>query len=58
MKIPQCSGPTDRRTFLKIGGFGMGALGLGMEPGLAQILQAAETRAAVDEDRLILRHSI
>ena len=50
MKIPHCSGPADRRTFLKIGGFGMGALGLGMEPGLAQILQAAEARAAVDKD--------
>jgi hypothetical protein len=50
MKNPHCIGPADRRTFLKIGGLGMGALGLGMEPGLAQILQAAETKAAVDED--------
>jgi len=50
MKNSFCTGPADRRTFLKIGGLGMGALGLGREPGLVQLLRAAETQAASDPD--------
>ncbi|MFP6764912.1 MAG: DUF1501 domain-containing protein [Planctomycetaceae bacterium] len=50
MQHPLCSGPVDRRTFLKIGGLGMGVLGLGQEPGLTRLLQAAETQAAADQD--------
>jgi hypothetical protein len=45
-----CPGPIDRRSFLRIGGLGMGALGLGLEPGLAQLLQAGELKEAAKND--------
>ncbi len=37
-----CSGPLDRRTWLKIGGLSLGALCAGAAPNLAQILAAQE----------------
>jgi len=45
-----CAGPIDRRSFLRIGGLGLGALGLGIEPGLAQLLQAGELKEAARND--------
>ena len=44
-----CSGPLDRRTWLKVGGLSFGALCAGAAPGLAQLLQAQE-RGRVDRD--------
>jgi hypothetical protein len=38
-----CSGPLDRRSWLKIGGLSLGALVSGMEPCLAQMLAAEES---------------
>ena len=37
-----CSGPLDRRSWLKIGGLSLGALCTGMNPTLAQVLAAQE----------------
>lgn len=37
-----CSGPLDRRTWLKVGGLSLGALATGMNPNLAQVLAAEE----------------
>lgn len=56
MHTLNCPGPVDRRTFLKIGGLGMGALGLGCEPNLANLLQADEhqTSAGSDDFSVIL----
>ena len=42
--FPPCSGPMDRRTWLKIGGLSFGALCAGPGPNLAQLLAADETR--------------
>lgn len=41
--LPWCSGPLDRRSWLKIGGLSMGALISGLNPSLAGLL-AAESR--------------
>jgi hypothetical protein len=40
MRWGSCRGPLDRRTWLKLGGLSMGALGLGFEPTLRQVLAA------------------
>ncbi len=45
-----CPGPMDRRTWLKLGGLGFGALALGVQPTLAGLLAAAEQSPAVDRD--------
>src|SRR5438552_2593911 len=37
-----CTGPMDRRTWLKVGGLSVGALCAGASPSLAQILTAGE----------------
>lgn len=42
-----CSGPLDRRTWLKIGGLSLGALAAGANPNLAQVLAAG---AAADRN--------
>jgi hypothetical protein len=44
-----CSGPMDRRAWLKIGGLSLGALCAGPSPHLAQLLAADETRG-IDAD--------
>jgi hypothetical protein len=44
-----CSGPLDRRTWLKVGGLSLGALCAGASPHLAQLL-AADERGAIDRD--------
>ncbi len=44
-----CSGPLDRRTWLKVGGLSLGALCAGASPNLAQMLHAQE-RANIDRD--------
>lgn len=44
-----CTGPLDRRTWLKVGGLSLGALCAGMTPSLAQLLHAQE-RGQVDRD--------
>src|SRR5439155_26689862 len=41
--LQRCSGPLDRRTWLKVGGLSLGALCAGQAPHLAQVLAAAET---------------
>src|SRR5262245_56279816 len=48
-----CSGPLDRRTWLKIGGLSFGALCAGASPHLAQVLQAQE-RTNVDRDYSVI----
>src|SRR5262245_32568720 len=40
-----CAGPTDRRSWLKIGGLSMGALVAGLGPSLAGLLAAEESAA-------------
>ncbi|MBM81482.1 MAG: hypothetical protein CMJ78_12945 [Planctomycetaceae bacterium] len=40
--LVNCSGPMDRRSFLKIGGLSMGALSAGLNPALTQLIAAAE----------------
>lgn len=40
---PSCSGPLDRRTWLKVGGLSLGALVTGARPSLAQLLAAEES---------------
>jgi hypothetical protein len=45
----RCTGPLDRRTWLKIGGLSLGALCAGPAPQLAQLLAAGE-RTAIDRD--------
>lgn len=50
----RCSGPFDRRTWLKIGGLSMGALACGVQPNLAQLLaadQAAKSAGGASLDR-------
>ena len=37
---PRCSGPIDRRSFLKVGGLSLGALSSGLSPDLAGLLAA------------------
>ena len=44
-----CSGPMDRRTWLKVGGLSLGALCAGPAPHLAQLL-AADATAGADRD--------
>jgi Protein of unknown function (DUF1501) len=44
-----CTGPLDRRTWLKVGGLSLGALCAGVAPNLAQVLRAQE-RGNVDRD--------
>ena len=39
-----CSGPLDRRTWLKVGGLSLGALVSGLEPNLARLFAADEQR--------------
>lgn len=50
MRNPFCRGPLNRRTFLKIGGLGMGALGGGFEPALLRLLAAEESTAQPNRD--------
>ncbi|MCA9072704.1 MAG: DUF1501 domain-containing protein, partial [Planctomycetaceae bacterium] len=50
MRNPFCRGPLNRRTFLKIGGLGMGALGGGLEPGLLRLLAAEESTVKPNQD--------
>lgn len=40
--IPSCTGPIDRRSWLKIGGLSLGALVSGLEPNLARLFAAEE----------------
>ena len=47
---PACPGPIDRRSWLKLGGLGFGALALGVQPTLAGLLAAAEQSPAVDRE--------
>jgi len=54
-----CPGPLDRRSWLKLGGLGLGALSAGFDPNLAQVLRAAAAgravgRAADDDFSVIL----
>jgi hypothetical protein len=44
----------DRRTFLKIGGLGMGALGAGLEPTLSHLLAAEESAKPAKDFSVIL----
>src|SRR4051794_29580017 len=44
-----CSGPLDRRAWLKIGGLSFGALVAGVEPSLARLF-AAEARRTLSKD--------
>src|SRR5882757_92784 len=44
-----CSGPIDRRTWLKVGGLSLGALAAGSSPHLAELLAVGE-RTALDRD--------
>ncbi len=46
----KCSGPVDRRTWLKIGGLSLGALAAGRDPDLAQVLAAENQAPARDND--------
>ena len=46
----RCRGPIDRRTFLKVGGLSLGALGGGLNPDLAGLLAAEAAGAALDRD--------
>ncbi|MFN0018842.1 MAG: DUF1501 domain-containing protein [Pirellulaceae bacterium] len=48
--LKRCSGPLDRRTWLRIGGLNFGALAVGLQPSLAGVLTAAEQQAQVDKD--------
>ena len=54
MRIPQmhfrCPGPLDRRTFLTVGGLGMGALTSGICPNLSRLLAGEESGAKLDRD--------
>jgi hypothetical protein len=45
-----CSGPMDRRTWLKVGGLSFGALAAGVQPSLARLMAATEQAKAVDRD--------
>lgn len=54
MQRQHCSGPLDRRSFLRIGGLGMGALGLGREPTLTRLLADAPTRDRDDFSVILL----
>ncbi|MGI8979630.1 MAG: DUF1501 domain-containing protein [Pirellulaceae bacterium] len=45
-----CRGPLDRRTWLKIGGLNLGALAVGLQPSLCNVLAAAEQQTQVDKD--------
>ncbi len=40
--VPFCSGPLDRRSWLKIGGLSLGALVTGLEPNLARLFAAEQ----------------
>ena len=51
---PFCSGPMDRRTWLKIGGLSFGALCTGSAPNLASVLAADEAAGAVRDFSVIL----
>jgi hypothetical protein len=46
----RCSGPCDRRTFMRIGALGMGALASGMQPDLARVLAAQESLSHADRE--------
>ncbi|MBC8353693.1 MAG: DUF1501 domain-containing protein [Planctomycetes bacterium] len=54
MRFPQkqihCPGPLDRRTFLTVGGLGMGALTSGICPNLPQLLASEESLANLDRE--------
>jgi hypothetical protein len=50
MEKRYCPGPVNRRTFLRIGGLGMGALAGGLEPGLTQLLAAEESDTKPNKD--------
>src|SRR5262249_30974935 len=52
--VTSCSGPMDRRTWLKIGGLSLGALCAGGSPNLAQLLAAEETTTADRDFSVIL----
>src|SRR4051812_1100253 len=45
-----CSGPLDRRAWLKVGGLSMGALVSGLEPCLARLFAAEDASRAVSRD--------
>ena len=45
-----CREPVDRRTFLRVGGLGLGALAGGANPVLSRLLAAAESTAALNDD--------
>jgi len=54
MRFPQtqlrCPGPLDRRTFLTLGGLGMGALTSGICPNLTQLLASEASAPNLDRD--------
>ena len=45
-----CSGPFDRRAWLKIGGLSMGALAAGLDPGFSELFAAEESSKPADKD--------
>lgn len=45
-----CPGPISRRTWLKLGGIGFGALATGVQPNLAQLFAAQERRGTAPDD--------
>src|SRR5271170_7544838 len=49
-----CSGPMDRRTWLKVGGLSFGALCAGVHPFLAQLLAAQESGGQRDFSVILL----
>lgn len=49
-KQRHCCGPLDRRTFLRIGSMGMGALSCGLQPSLAEVLAAQEQQQNPDRE--------
>lgn len=49
-KQTHCPGPLDRRTFLSIGGMGMGALTSGICPNLSQLLASEDSASNLDRD--------
>src|SRR5688572_30114778 len=51
---PPCSGPLDRRTWLKVGGLSLGALATGIDPSLAGLLAAGERQSLSKDFSVIL----
>src|SRR2546423_5267339 len=50
MAAAPCPGPLDRRSWLKVGGLSLGALVTGLEPSLARLFAAEQTRRSPSKD--------